>query len=209
MEEFSVYQGHSELVTRKTQRPPRADARRNREHVIEVARRAFIAGETDISFDELAKRAHVGAGTLYRHFPNRETLIAAVYREDIERLSEAAEKLAHGEPPLEALRLWMLLFVDYIATKKLIAGAVNASVDGGNPLLKTSAEIIRRAIGSLATRAIDSGELDPNVDALDLLRALVGVSNVSASPDWHSSARRLVGILIKGASRTRSSDFAN
>jgi AcrR family transcriptional regulator len=112
------------------QRKPRTDAQRNRERILEVAKSAFAHSGADASLDDVAKQAGVGAGTLYRHFPTREALIEAVYRAEVEKLAAAQERLAREMPPLEALRAWMLLFVDYIATKQIVAPALNTIVGG-------------------------------------------------------------------------------
>ncbi len=102
-------------------------------------------------------------------------------------------------PPIEALRAWMLLFVDYIAAKKIIAPALNTLVGGPSKLIEASYAQVWEAIGALVKRAIKSGDIRKDLDPIDLLRALIGVANVSASPDWRQSARRLVDILITGS----------
>ena len=104
--------------------------------------------------------------------------------------------------PVDAMRAWMLLFVDYIATKQLIAPALNTLIEGPSKLFESSGTQITGAIHSLVNRAIESGDIRPDLDPLDLLRALVGVSNVSSVPDWPESARRLVQILIAGSRPT-------
>jgi hypothetical protein len=106
--------------------------------------------------------------------------------------------------PVDALRAWMLLFVDYIATKQLIAPALNTLIEGPSKLFESSGPQIIGAIHSLVNRAIESGDIRPDLEPLDLLRALVGVSNVSSVPDWPESARRLVQILIAGSRPTAS-----
>ena len=100
-----------------SRRKSRADAQRNRERILEVAKESFARRGGDARLDDIAKQAGVGPGTLYRHFPTREALIEAVYRAEVEKLAAAQQKLALELPPIEALRAWMLLFVDYIATK--------------------------------------------------------------------------------------------
>ncbi len=187
----------------KAFRKPRADAQRNRERILEVAKKAFTRHGADISLDDVACQADVGPGTLYRHFPTRDALLEAVYRTEVERLAAAEQELSKTKPPIEALQAWMLLFVDYIETKQIIAAALNTLVGGPSALFECSGTRIKGAIQSLVKRAIESGEIRPDLDALDLLRALVGVSNVSSVPDWRQSARRLVHILIAG-SRTGS-----
>src|ERR1700739_1364561 len=97
-----------------TDRKPRADAQRNRERILEVAKREFTRSGANASLEEIAKKAAVGPGTLYRHFPTREELLVAVYRSEMEKLAAAERKFAETMPPLEALRAWMLLFIDYI-----------------------------------------------------------------------------------------------
>jgi hypothetical protein len=101
-------------------------------------------------------------------------------------------------PPMEALRAWMLLFIDYIATKKIIAPALNTLVGGHAKVIEASYAQIQRAICALVKRGIQSGEIRKDLDAIDLLKALIGVAYV-ASPDWQQSARRLVDILITGS----------
>jgi AcrR family transcriptional regulator len=180
-------------------RKPRADAQRNRERILEVAKKAFTRGGADISLDEVARQAGIGPGTLYRHFPTRDALLEAVYRTEVEKLAAAQKELSQTMAPLEALRAWMLLFVDYIATKQLIAAALNTLVGGTSKLFESSGARITQAIDSLVERAIASGDIRPDLEPLDLLRALIGVSNVSSVPDWPASARRLVEILIAGS----------
>src|SRR5229473_6829975 len=121
------------MATKRSQskdRKPRTDAQRNRERILEVAKEAFTRSGANTSLDDIAKQAAVGAGTLYRHFPTRDELLEAVYRTEVEKLAAAQQKFAETMPPIEALRAWMLLFVDYIATKKIIAPALNNLVGG-------------------------------------------------------------------------------
>src|SRR5580692_1261569 len=180
-------------------RKPRTDAQQNRVRILEVAKEAFTRSGANASLDDIAKEAGVGAGTLYRHFPTRDALIEAVYRTEVEKIAAAARKFSDAMPPVEALRAWMLLFVDYIATKQIIAPALNTLVGGPSKLFESSGSLIKAAIFSLVERAIRSGDIRSDLDPLDLLRALVGVSNVSSIPDWPASARRLVHILLAGS----------
>ena len=182
-------------------RRPRSDARRNRERILEVAKAAFTDHGADASLDEIAKQAGVGAGTLYRHFPTRDALIEGVYRNEVEKLAAAAGRFAETMPPVEALRAWMLLLVDYIAAKHIIAPALNSVVGGPSRLYEGSRSLIQGAIDELVKRAKKSGDLRKDLDASDLLRALIGVSHVGFGPDWQQSARRLVEILIAGSRR--------
>lgn len=135
----------------------------------------------------------------YRHFPTCGALVEAVYRIEVAALADAAEHLAAAEAPLAALRDWMRLFVDHIATKQLIAPALNALLGGPSELFAASAAQVKTAIRALVGRAVESGDMRADIDPIDLLRALVGVSNVSSDPGWEASAKRLVDILIAGS----------
>jgi AcrR family transcriptional regulator len=180
-------------------RKPRADAQQNRERILEVAKEAFTRFGANASLDDIAREAGVGAGTLYRHFPTRDALIEAVYRTEVEKLAAAEQKFSTNLPPIEALRAWMLLFVDYIATKQIIGPALHSLVGGPSKLFEGSRSQIKGAIDSLVTRAIKSGDIRKDLEPFDLLRALIGVSQVASGPDWKQSARRLVDILITGS----------
>jgi AcrR family transcriptional regulator len=149
--------------------------------------------------DDIARDAGVGPGTLYRHFPTREELLEAVYRTEMEKLASAEQKFAEALPPIEALRAWLLLFVDYIAAKQLIAPALNALVGDPKKVFEASYARIHEALRALVKRAIKSGDIRKDLDPIDLLRALIGVANVPTSPGWQQSAKRLVDILITGS----------
>src|SRR4029077_6814009 len=192
---FAMPKKHSQPAGRK----PRSDAQRNRDRILEVAKEAFARTGPNTSLDEIAKEAQVGAGTLYRHFPTRDALIEAVYRTEVEKLAAAERKFSDAMPPVQALRAWMLLFVDYIGTKQIIAPALNTLVGGPSKLYEGSRTQIQGAIDSLVKRAIKSGDIRKDLEPFDLLRALIGVSHVASGPDWQQSARRLVDILITGS----------
>jgi AcrR family transcriptional regulator len=184
-------------------RKPRADAQRNRERILDVAKEAFTRSGADTSLDDIAREAGVGPGTLYRHFPTREALLEAVYRSEVEKLAAAERTFAQEMPPIEALRAWMLLFVDHIAAKKIIAPVLNALIGDPKKVFEASHAQIWDAIRALVRRAIKSGDIRADLDPIDLLRALIGVANVGTSPDWQQSARRLVDILITGSRPTK------
>src|SRR6202789_3530195 len=133
-------------------RKPRADAERNRDRVLEAAKEAFTRSGADASLDDIAKEAGVGAGTLYRHFPSRDELLEAVYRTEVEKLAAAEQKFAATMPPIEALRAWMLLFVDYIATKKIIAPALNTLVGGHSKVFESTGAHVKGGIHALVER---------------------------------------------------------
>ena len=172
---------------------------RNRQRILEVAKAAFARQGANASLEEIAKQAGVGTGTLYRHFPTRDELIEGVYRNEVEKLAAAASRFAEKMSPLEALRAWMLLRVDYIAAKHVIASALNTIAGGPSRLHEGSRTMIQRAIDELVKRAKMSGDPRRDLDAYDLLRALIGVSHVGSGDDWEQSARRLEDILIAGS----------
>lgn len=183
-------------------RKPRIDALRNRERILEVAKEAFTHYGAEASLDEIANQAEVGAGTLYRHFPSREELLKAVYRTEIEKLAEAQRTYAETLSPVEALRAWLLLFVEAIAAKQVIAPALKELAGDPKKVFEASYLQIQQAVRALVKRGIQSGDLRRDLEAADLLRALIGVAHVADTTDWKQSARRLVDILIAGSRAT-------
>ena len=180
-------------------RKPRADAQRNRERILEVARVAFTRHGAEATLDDIARQAGIGPGTLYRHFPTRDALIEAVYRTEVEKLTAAGQRFAASIPPLEALRAWMLLFIDHVADKRLILPAMDTVAGGSMRLIEGTRGHIHGAFLALVQRAIHSGDLSSDTDPNDLVRALVGVFHTTALPGWEPSARRIVDILIDGS----------
>jgi AcrR family transcriptional regulator len=182
-------------------RKPRADSARNRQLLIEAAKAGFSDVGLDVSLEEIARRAGVGIGTLYRHFPTRDAVVEAVYRREVEHLAEAVPQLLQTSPAGEALHKWMHLFVDYIATKRIIAPSLAAATARTPALYTTSLELITGAISTLVKRAIASGDVRKDIDPSDLLRAMVGVSYGNPEVGWEASARRLIDILMDGLRR--------
>src|SRR5215470_12179277 len=171
--------GPSAAIVRK----PRADAVRNRERVLEAAKAVFSAGGSDASLEAVARKAGVGIGTLYRHFPTREALYEAVYRREVEQLGELAEDLKGEASPVDALRRWMRANVEFVATKKGMAAAL-ALAAGPPPseLTAFSYERLTKAIGTLLARAVEAGEIRDDIGPGDLLRALVGMCLLHDQP---------------------------
>lgn len=180
-------------------RKPRADAERNRQRILEVAKEVFTRDGASASLDDIARRSGVGNATLYRHFPTRDDLIEAVYRSEVEKLAAAEQRFAATMPPLEALRAWMLLFIDHVSAKTLIIPAMETVAGGSKRLFEGSRSLIHAAFVSSVRRAIASGDLRADTDPEDLVRALIGVFHTTALPGWEPSARRLVDILITGS----------
>jgi AcrR family transcriptional regulator len=178
-------------------RKPRADAERNRALLLETAKARFAESGAATTLEEVARAAGVGIGTLYRHFPTRDALVEQVYRDALDRLAADAERLMAEQPPLEALRQWLFLFVDYIATKKLMHDLL-ATLSGGDRLKAQTRPLLEGAITSLVARAKASGDIRREVVPFDLLFAIGGLAYVGTGSDWQPRARQMVDILIAG-----------
>src|SRR5580704_707655 len=150
-----------------TDRKPRADAQRNRERILEVAKQEFTRVGANASLEDIAKKAGVGPGTLYRHFPTREDLLVAVYRSEMEKLAAAERTLADSMSPVEALRAWLLLFVDAVETKQIIAPVLNTLIGDSQKVFEASYAQIHAAIRVLVKRAIKSGDIRKDLDPID------------------------------------------
>lgn len=179
-------------------RKPRADSQRNRERLLEAAKAGFAETGPEVSLEEIARRAEVGIGTLYRHFPTRDALVEAVYRREVQALADGATRLLETLPPGEALHQWMRSFIDYVAAKKVIAPALGGMVGGPSQVFAASGVMIKGAMTSLVERARDAGEIRPDADPADLLHAVIGFAYAPTGPDWNASALRLIDILMDG-----------
>jgi AcrR family transcriptional regulator len=178
-----------------TDRPLRADARRNRDRLLEVAVRAFSTDGPDVSLEAIAKETGVGIGTLYRHFPTREALVEAAYRSELDRLCEAAPELLEELPANVALRTWMDRFVDYMTTKRGMAEALRAVIaSGGNPYAHSRDRMLT-AIGRLLEAGAAAGTIRTDTHPPDVLTALSGVTLAVGDP---AQAGRLLDLLMDG-----------
>jgi AcrR family transcriptional regulator len=185
-------------VTTMGTRPLRADARRNRDRLLEVAAHAFAQDGPDVTLDAIAKDAGVGIGTLYRHFPTREALVEAAYRAELARLCDAATDLLQAELPDDALRIWMDRFVDYMTTKRGMAAALRAVIaSGGNPF-EQSRSALTVAITTLLAAGAAAGTIRRDVEPGDVLASLSGVSLAAGEPAQRDQARRLLNLLMDG-----------
>jgi len=182
-------------------RKPRADALRNRERVLEAAKAVFSAGGADASLDAVARRAGVGIGTLYRHFPTREALYEAVYRREVEQLADLAGHLRNEAEPVEALRHWLRSNVEFVATKKGMSAALALAAQGSPELKSYSLDRLSKAVGALLERAVAAGEIRSDVSPEDLIRALVGMCYVHDQPGWQSTVLRLLDVFVDGLRR--------
>lgn len=179
-------------------RKPRADAVRNRERVLEAAKAVFSAGGSEASLEAVARHAGVGIGTLYRHFPTREALYEAVYRREVDQLSDLAGQLDGEADPVEALRHWLHANVEFVATKKGMAAALALVAHGPSELHAYSLDRLTRAIGLLLARAVAAGEIRADITAEDILRALIGLCYMHDQAGWQSTTLRLLDVFIDG-----------
>ena len=179
-------------------RPLRADAQRNRDRLLQAAVRAFARAGPDATLDAIAKDAGVGIGTLYRHFPTREALVEAAYRNELARLCDAVADLLAAMPPDEAMRAWMDRFVGYMTTKRGMADALRAVIaSGGNPFAQ-SRDRLTGAITVLLGAAAAAGTVRPDIEPGDVLASLSGVALAAGEPAQREQAGRLLDLLMDG-----------
>jgi AcrR family transcriptional regulator len=185
--------------TIETARKPRVDAVRNRERVLEAAKVVFNAGGPEASLEAVAKRASVGIGTLYRHFPTRESLFEAVYRREVQQLGDLAEALKNDAAPVDALRRWLRSNVELVATKKgMMAALALVAYSSSSELYAFSFDRLTKAVGALLDRAVAAGEIRADISPEDILRALIGMCYMHDQPGWQHSVMRLVDVFVDG-----------
>ncbi len=177
----------------------RADARENRERLIQAARTAFAAGD-QVSLEAVAQAAGVGIGTLYRHFPQREALVEAVYRDQVNELRAGAERLLATRPPAQALRAWMDLFADWAAAKRGMVQTLAAMRSSGAVDIGASRREIEAILGTLLSEGARAGELRADVVAADVRSLLAGI--LAAAGDSEQTAR-LFDLAIDGLRPSR------
>lgn len=158
----------------------------------------FSAGGPDASLEAVARRAGVGIGTLYRHFPTREALFEAVYRREVEQLGELAEQLKSDDEPVEALRRWLRANVELVATKKGMVAALALAAHGSSELYAYTFDRLTRAIGTLLERAAAAGRVRSDIRPEDILRALVGMCYLHDQPGWQATVMRLMDVFVDG-----------
>jgi AcrR family transcriptional regulator len=176
----------------------RADATRNCNHLLEVATRVYASADTEPSMRAIAREAGVGIGTLYRHFPTRESLVDAVYRDQVARLTDGARELLAELPPPAALRRWMELFGEWIATKNGMLDTLLALIESGEIAhARTQTELLA-AIDEILDAGRATGELRTDVTAEDLAAGLIGIFTVAHPPEHAARASRLLDVLLDG-----------
>ncbi len=179
-------------------RAQRADARRNRERLLEVASDAFTESGVDASLEDIARRAEVGIGTLYRHFPSRDALLEAVFRRNVDQLCDGAAALLDALPAEQALDEWMRRFVAYVASKRGLAMHLKSVVSADSELFAYSHDRMHATIRRLVEAAVGAGAIRADADADDLLRALSGVCLMADGPGWQDQACRISALLMDG-----------
>jgi AcrR family transcriptional regulator len=176
----------------------RADAQRNYARLLSAASAAFTqAGADDVSLEEIARRAGVGIGTLYRHFPTRQALLEAVYADQAEQLSARADELLNLDPPGEAFAAWLRALVAFSSTKRSLTSAMVATLGKDSELMSTCSKLIKDSAEALLARAQQAGAVRADVNSTDLIRLMHGVSMVAeyAAADPGQADRMLTLIL--------------
>ena len=184
----------SEVRSRK----PRADSLRNRDLLLAAGKAAFTETGAEAPLEDVARRAGVGIGTLYRHFPTRDALVAAVYAREVEQLTASAEALLTQRPAGEALAAWLDQLIDYMATKRVVAPALRADPGEGERLYASSGSSVIAALRRLADAASAAGDIRPDIGFEDVLRMMSGISQGYEQPGWELSARRLLDVMMTG-----------
>jgi AcrR family transcriptional regulator len=181
-------------VTALSQRPQRADARRNYEKLVSAAREAFAEDGTSASLEDIARRAQVGIGTLYRHFPTRQHLLEAVYLDEVEAICRSAADLA-DLPPWDALVAWLRQFVGFAATKRAIAQEMLATIGSDAEVFRTCRGAIATAGDALLGRAQAAGAARADANFTDIGRLLGGIASIQSDPE---QIERILDIVIDG-----------
>ena len=181
----------------------RADAQRNRDRIVEVAREVFREQGYDASLDEVARRAGVGAGTLYRHFPARENLLDAIMQSWVDRVDEAATKaLAHEGPPRELLLEWFAAYVELISLHKGGPAKITSAMGDPDSPIVSKCQVLARASERVMGRLAADGALRPDVDAVAVCKLVGGVATVADNADQPVSAvRPLLEVVADGLLR--------
>jgi AcrR family transcriptional regulator len=176
-------------------RPKRADARRNYEKVLTAARDTFAEGGASASLEEIARRAEVGIGTLYRHFPTRQALLEAVYLEEVEELCRSAAD--YGDmPPFEALAGWLQRFVGYMTTKQALAQEMMNYVDRDAGVFTSSRAALYAAGGPLLERAQSAGVVRTDIDLAEVVQMVGGIAKIPASDP--AQIERILAVALDG-----------
>jgi AcrR family transcriptional regulator len=182
----------------RASRRPRSDSLKNRERLIAAAREVFAEGGASASLEAVARRAGVGIGTLYRHFPARDALFQAVYRSEVDQLVSMAEARASDADPAAALRHWLHANIGVMATKRGMLVALAPTPEGSKELFADSRARLVAAVGALMTRAQAAGAIRGDLEAEEVLMALYGICSTRDGPGWQAGVVRLVDVFVDG-----------
>jgi AcrR family transcriptional regulator len=189
------------------QSPPprrrRADAERNRARLLEVARAAFASGQATVALEQIARDADVGIGTLYRHFPTREALVAALYRQELDELIASADVLARTLAPPVALRAWMDRFRDYVTVKREMAETLRAVFASGAFTVPGIREELSAAVQLILDAGVTDASLRADVHAEDIVASIVGMFTATSLAGGHEQLERMLDLVVDAVRATR------
>ncbi|MFD6288571.1 TetR/AcrR family transcriptional regulator [Streptomyces sp. NPDC060205] len=194
-----VDDGHA---TPPADRPLRAHAQRNRDALLLAARDAFTAGEADIRVEEIARRAGVGVGTFYRHFPTREAVVEAVYDERVRGMCAQVPALLATDPPHEVLRAFLEQLIQHAVDSRSMAAALKTLMDLGSPVFNHGRATMVDTIRQLLAAGVAAGTIRADITADTVFRAMGGVCASHGQPGWEDGAREVVGLIYDGLRHT-------
>jgi AcrR family transcriptional regulator len=183
-------------------KPLRADARRNREALIAAAREIFAAEGTDVPFEDFARRAGVGAGTLYRHFPTREALAAAVFQAEVSALVDRGRRMSHTHPPEDALAMFLRDLVDHMYAQRGLGRTFAAINEGTDDTITDESKRLEEAVTALLARGIETGALRDDISPGALMLALHGIAIASTRSEGRAESDGVIQLLVDGLRRT-------
>ncbi len=186
------------MTTTPHDKPLRKDAALNREKLLAAAVELFAERGTEGSLEEVAKRAGVGIGTLYRHFPTRDALVEAAYRNEVAQLRAAADELLAELPPDRALEAWMQRFVEYGTAKRGMRDALHSIAGAGSDLFVDTRAQVTEAVAVLLAAGAEAGTLRRDVEAEDVLRAMGAIWMVADGEDFPEQALRVLRLVMDG-----------
>ena len=184
----------------------RADAERNRARLLDVARAAFASGQVPVTLEQIARDADVGIGTLYRHFPTREALVEALYRQELADLCASAGDLLAALPPERALRTWMDRFAGYVRAKREMADALRAVFAAGAVTVSEAREQLAAAVQTILDAGIADGTLHDDVRADDIVATIVGMFTATSLAGGREQLQRMFDLLMDAVRPPRDQD---